>query len=131
MDGGGIVGGINEGGLSNCTNIGIISVAGIGGGISARIQNGSINGCLNQNTVSGNTVGGIIGRIELGENAIEISNNTHEGNVESTGTYIGGICGHIMGQGELNYSNNANIGTVNGEPGTDDNSIGYDGRNQQ
>lgn len=131
MDGGGIVGGINEGGLSNCTNIGIISVAGIGGGISARIQNGSINGCLNQNTVSGNTVGGIIGRIELGENAIEISNNTHGGNVESTSRYIGGICGDIMGQGELNYSNNANTGTVNGEPGTDDNAIGYDGRNQQ
>lgn len=36
-----------------------------------------------------------------------------------------------MGQGELNYSNNANTGTVNGEPGTDDNAIGYDGRNQQ
>ena len=48
----------------------------------------------------------------------------------------GGNTGGIIGQ--INYSDtpvsltgNINTGTVNGEPASDANAIGYDGRNQQ
>lgn len=130
-DGGGFVGGINEGVILDCTNEGSVSVQSNGGGISARIQGGRIDNCRNRNTVTGgaNSVGGIVGSVELMVGHVtEIVNNTHEGTVESSGSRIGGICGMIQYNGVLNYSNNTNIGTVNGEPGTTENEIGSDNR---
>lgn len=127
--GGGIVGGINHGTISECINEGPVSVQFNGGGISARIQGGRIDNCRNRNTVTGGSnVGGIVGSVEPRvDDVIEIINNTHEGAVEGSGSSVGGICG-IIEDGLLNYSNNTNIGTVNGEPGTTENEIGSDNR---
>ena len=138
MDGGGFVGGINDGTITDCVNEASVTVASDGGGIAARMQNGSIMNCENHGTIYGPTSGGIVGSVELTENKIEISGNLHTGAAEgpSNSNYHGGICGCVRlyyetGNGYLVYSNNINEGTVNGEPASDDNAIGHDGRNQQ
>ena len=136
---GGSVGGIYAHGWSdenhssetrNCTNYGRVeALDGYAGGIVAGNDGAIIvTNCINEGEViSAMVAGGIVG----------MSSNITMTNCENRASITGGDnTGGIIGQ--LNYSDtpstitdNTNTGTVNGEPGTNDNAIGHDGRNQQ
>lgn len=114
----------------NCFNYGRVeALISYAGGIAADNAGGCIfSNCINEGEViSAMVAGGIVG----------MSSNITMTNCENRAPITGGDnTGGIIGQ--LNYSDtpstltdNTNTGTVNGEPASDDNAIGYDGRNQQ
>ena len=75
--------------------------------------------CVNYGNVIGgdkSSVGGICGR----SYGATLSNNRNEGDISGPETaLVGGICG----DGAIG-DNNINGGTVNGEPGTEENAVG-------
>ena len=133
-EGGGIygefVGDNTDASARNCTNYGRIEALDFhAGGIAGNIVSYAvITNCINEGEIiSVATAGGIVGMSD----AITITNCENRGSING-----GGNTGGIIGQ--LNHSDtpstitdNINTGTVNGEPASDDNAIGYDGRNQQ
>lgn len=137
---GGSAGGIYDHGWSfgtltsetrNCTNYGRVeALDGYAGGIAADSSGGNIfSNCINEGEViSANLAGGIIGYCA---NGITLTNCKNRAAV--TGTYYaGGIIGQLNNSDEpITLTDNTHTGTVNGEPASDENAIGYDGRNQQ
>ncbi|HIY88264.1 MAG TPA: fibronectin type III domain-containing protein [Candidatus Bacteroides pullicola] len=119
----------------NCTNYGRIEALGsrygnYAGGIVANSSGGTIfSNCINEGeVVSVGVAGGIVG---MANNGITITDCENRGAITG-GDNTGGICGQISTTDEtVIFTNNINTGTVNGEPGTNDNAIGHDGRNQQ
>lgn len=80
---------------------------------------GSINGCTNHAPVTGKSgyTGGLIG-----SNNAEIHTSLNTGSVTSSGSYIGGLVGYNSGNV---YSCCTNRGTVNGQPASSENQVGY------
>ena len=114
----------------NCINYGRVEALQFqAGGIAGNIINScTIINCINEGEIiSIDIAGGIIGMASSGT----ITNCENHDSING-----GGNTGGIIGQ--INYSDtpvsltgNINTGTVNGEPASDANAIGYDGRNQQ
>ena len=136
---GGSVGGIHAYGWSeenltsetrNCTNYGRIeALDGYAGGIANANHGGAIfTNCINEGEViSARVAGGIVG---ISNGNITLTDCENRGSITGQDN-TGGICGQLNNGESIIITNNSNTGTVNGEPGTDDNAIGYDGRNQQ
>ena len=89
------------------------------GGVEAFATYTRIVDCVNYGNVIGgdkSSVGGICGR----SYGATLSNNRNEGDISGPETaLVGGICG----DGAIG-DNNINGGTVNGEPGTEENAVG-------
>ena len=115
----------------NCTNFGRIeALDGYAGGIAAGSSGGNIfSNCINEGEViSAYLAGGIISYCA---NGITMTNCENRAAVTGT-NYTGGIIGQLNNSDEpITLTDNTNTGTVNGEPASDDNAIGHDGRNQQ
>ena len=115
----------------NCTNFGRIeSVGSYAGGIAASDVEASIfSHCINEGEViTPHVAGGIVGSAQ----SSTITNCENRGAIQAEST-AGGIAGYLRTVNDIApvYSNNVNNGTVNGEPGTDANAIGWDERNDQ
>lgn len=112
----------SSGKISECMNYGKITGSSAGG-ICGGIDGNGITNCVNRGDVKGLIVGGISGSVGCGLYGIEINGNQNSGNI--TGDIAGGICGEVVNANEyLVISNNKNAGTVNGAIGTDANAIG-------
>ena len=119
----------------NCINYGRIEALGneygdFAGGIVSNTSGGTIfTNCINEGEIiSIGIAGGIVG---LSSGSTNITNCENRGSITGQGN-TGGICGQLEYYGEsITIINNINTGTVNGEPASEDNAIGYDGRNQQ
>lgn len=109
--------------IQNCENHGTLhgEYADEVGGIGAFATYTRIVDCINYGNVIGgdnSTVGGICGR----SYGATLSNNRNEGDISGPETaLVGGICG----DGAIG-DNNINGGTVNGEPGTEENAVGVE-----
>ena len=118
----------------NCTNYGKVEAlednSGNAGGIAALdVEAAVFSHCINEGEVIAlDGAGGIVGNAQ----SSTITDCENKGTVQAENT-AGGIVGYISIVNGIVpvYSNNVNTGTVNGEPASDDNAIGYDGRNQQ
>ena len=115
----------------NCTNYGRIeSVGSYAGGIAASdVEAAIFSHCINEGEViTPDVAGGIVGSAQ----SSTITDCENRGAVQAEST-AGGIVGYLRVVNDITpvYSNNVNNGTVNGEPGTDENAIGSDERNQQ
>ena len=102
---GGVVGCATN--VENCSNFATVlggsSVGGVAGAAS------SIKNCYNSGIVSGlSRIGGIVGT-----SASNIKNSYNIGNVNGTGSNVGGIMGYLY-KGEGDIVNSYNIGNVNG-----------------
>ena len=136
---GGSVGGIHAYGWNvenltsetrNCTNYGRIEALDVyAGGIANANHGGAIfTNCINEGEViSVRVAGGIVG---ISNGNITLTDCENRGSITGQDN-TGGICGQLNNGESIIITNNSNTGTVNGEPGTDNNAIGYDGRNQQ
>ena len=120
----------------DCTNYGRIEAqrnvhGDYAGGIAADVTNGAtLTNCINEGVViSVGDAGGIIGYCA---NGITLTNSENRAAVIGT-RYVGGIIGRLICDSTTTIilTDNTNTGTVNGEPASEDNAIGYDGRNQQ
>lgn len=107
--------------IRNCENHGTLhgEYADNVGGVEAFATYTRIVDCVNYGNVIGgdkSSVGGICGR----SYGATLSDNRNEGDVSGPETaLVGGICGDgVIGD------NNINGGTVNGEPGTEENAVG-------
>ena len=113
-------------GAINCANNEEISaggwyVGGIAGYISMpRVADESVKSNKNTAAVNGTTyVGGIAGAIEVqnGNNAVTlyVDDNTNEGDVSASGSYVGGIAGKVSGGGAtLKVTNSKSRADVSG-----------------
>lgn len=114
----------------NCTNYGRIeALDGYAGGIVNNCHGNIISNCINEGEViSAYVAGGIVGYSAWG---ITVTNCENRAAVTGT-SGAGGIIGQLIGDSAtIILTDNTNTGTVNGEPASEDNAIGYDGRNQQ
>lgn len=114
----------------NCTNYGRIeALDGYAGGIVNNCHGNIISNCINEGEViSAYVAGGIVGYSAWG---ITVTNCENRAAVTGT-SGAGGIIGQLIGDSAtIILTDNTNTGTVNGEPASDDNAIGHDGRNQQ
>ena len=119
----------------NCINYGRIESLGsiygnYAGGIAGNSDGGNLfSNCINEGeVVSVGVAGGIVG---MSSAAITMTNCENRASITG-GDNTGGIIGQLNNSDEpITLTDNTNTGTVNGEPASDDNAIGYDGRNQQ
>ena len=138
---GGSAGGIFDHGWSNenltsetrnCTNFGRIeALNGDAGGIATDNSGGCIfSNCINEGEViTARVAGGIVG---MSSNGITMTNCENRAAVTGT-NYAGGIIGQLNNSdAPITLTDNTNTGTVNGEPASEDNAIGWwDQRNDQ
>ncbi len=123
---GGIVG-WGKGVLDTCTNEGNISalggsdevmysagILGYGASDSGDTPVAEIKSCVNKGSVAGqNCVGGIVGKIE--SPAANITGTSNEGAVTATGTWVGGLIGHIGRDVSVTDCENKASGVVSGD----------------
>ncbi|MEA4993054.1 MAG: S-layer homology domain-containing protein [Oscillibacter sp.] len=118
---GGVAGCVYTGTVENCYSTSSISGEAWIGGVAGYVEGGTVRNCYSTGSVSGDgVVGGVAGYVDVGGT---VRNCCSTGSVTSTGYYVGGMVGIIVGVSShvencaaLNssVSGNAHVGRVAG-----------------